>query len=114
MIRILAALLALPLAALGHTTLLNSSPKSGAELAQSPPAIELQFKDAVKLTAVTVTGADKSSRRLEFVTGQKPNSFLLAKPMLEPGSSEVKWTALSKDGHVVTGTLTFVVKPPKN
>jgi copper resistance protein C len=109
--RFLAILLYLPLAALAHTTLSSSSPKDGAELQESPPAIEIQFKDAAKLTAVTVTtDSDKNARRLESAAGEKPNTFIVAKPMLAAGINEVKWTALSKDGHVMSGKLRFIVK----
>jgi len=109
--RFLAILLCMPLAALAHTTLSTSTPKDGAELQESPPTIEIQFKDAAKLTAVTITNdADKNARRLEFAAGPKPNTFVVAKPMLAAGTNEVKWTALSKDGHVMSGKLHFTVK----
>lgn len=115
MIRKLAILLALPIAAFAHTTLLNSTPASGAELPQSPPAIELQFRDQARLTAVSVVGPDKASRRLEFAASDKPNGFRIQNPMLAAGRSEITWTGLSKDGHVITGKLNFVIKPaPKN
>jgi methionine-rich copper-binding protein CopC len=109
--RVLALLLVLPLTALAHTTLLSSVPKSGSELTESPATIELQFREAAKLTTVTVTGTDKHARKLQFALSDKPNTYIIAKPALTPGTSEVKWSALSRDGHVITGKLTFLVEP---
>jgi methionine-rich copper-binding protein CopC len=109
-----ATALALLLSTMGvwaHTTLTGSTPKDGSTLDQSPPAIEISFRDAVRLTSAVVIGADKQERRLEFVAGDKPNSFKLQQPKLGPGRNEVQWKALSKDGHVVAGSLVFTVKP---
>ena len=97
-----------------HTSLASSTPKSGAELAESPSVIEIRFADAAKLTSVVAVGTDKKERRLEFVAGDKPNSFNVTQPALTSGRNEVKWKALSKDGHVISGTLTFTVKPSKS
>ena len=31
-------------------------------------------------------------------------------PALQVGRNEIRWKGLSKDGHVISGTLVFVVK----
>lgn len=98
-------------ASLAHTALASSSPKANATLEQSPAAIEIQFRDPAKLTAVVVTGADTQSRKLEFAAGEKANIYVLPKPNLSAGRNEIKWTALSHDGHVIRGTLVFTIKP---
>ena len=96
-----------------HTGISKTTPKSGSELAQSPPTIEIEFHDSAKLTSLVVTGADKKERRLEFKASDKPNTFTVNAPKLEPGRNEIAWKALSSDGHVASGTLVFVVKPAK-
>lgn len=105
----LLALLA-PLLALAHTGVSSSTPKSGAELTESPPFIEIQFHEGAKLTSLVVVGADKQERKLTFIAGEKANTFRVNQPKLTAGQNEVQWKALSSDGHVATGKLTFTVK----
>jgi len=108
------AMIALVLASvpvIAHTTLASSSPPSNATIENSPPTIDIQFRDPAKLTAVVAIGADKSERRLEFAAGDKANSYVVQEPNLPAGRNEIKWTALSHDGHVIRGTLVFIVKP---
>ena len=95
-------------ALLAHSALSASNPKSGAVLSSSPPNIELKFKDEVRLTSVTV-----GDRKLTFSPANSSAVFTVAAPELPVGRSEVKWKALSKDGHVVQGTLVFTVQPVK-
>jgi methionine-rich copper-binding protein CopC len=37
-----------------HTSAVSTSPKTGAILEQSPPSIEITFKDPVRITSVVV------------------------------------------------------------
>jgi methionine-rich copper-binding protein CopC len=104
-------LLALPTPSPAHTEVSSTTPKSGAELAQSPPVIEIQFHDSAKLTSVVLVGVDKQERRLEFKPSEKPNTFNVPDPKLAVGRNEIHWKALSKDGHVASGSLVFIVKP---
>ena len=97
--------------AAAHSTLQSSAPPSGATLEQSPPAIEIRFHAAINLTAVVVVDASKAERKLEFTPHGSATTFQLPNPQLAPGHNEVKWTGLSKDGHVVTGTLVYEIKP---
>ncbi|HTE39347.1 MAG TPA: copper resistance protein CopC [Steroidobacteraceae bacterium] len=94
-----------------HTTLASSTPKGGSTLEQSPAVIEFAFHDAVRITSVVVMGEDKKERRLEFVAGDKPNSFKLPQPKLAIGHNDVQWKGMSKDGHVVSGSLAYTIKP---
>ena len=110
----LCALAVMPLATHAHTTLSDSSPKNNATLAQSPPTIEIQFRDPAKLTAVVAVGEDKAERKLGFAASDKPNSFAIAEPNLTRGRNEIKWTALSHDGHVIRGTLVFTIDAGDN
>lgn len=93
-----------------HTSLSGSTPKSGAELDESPPFIEITFRGEARLTSV-VAVADQNQRKLEFTPKTSAASFRIENPQLQPGRTEIQWKALSKDGHVVSGTLIFTVKP---
>jgi copper resistance protein C len=99
-----------PLVAWSHTSVSDSTPKSGSELTESPATIEISFHDGAKLTSLAVVGADKQERKLAFVASDKPNTFRVNDPKLAPGLNEIQWKALSKDGHVASGKLTYTIK----
>ncbi len=102
--------ISLPSLSLAHTELAHSAPASGAELAESPSSIEIQFKAAARLTSVVIVGANEQERRLEFKPSEKPNAFTVLNPNLELGRNEILWKALSKDGHVASGKLIYTLK----
>jgi copper resistance protein C len=107
------ALLALvsALAANAHTTMESSDPPNGAVLEQSPPTIEMRFKHPVQMTSIVVLEADKSERKLAFAPTAGAALITIDKPGLHAGRNEIRWKALSKDGHVIDGTLVYVIKP---
>ena len=97
--------------AAAHTTLQSSSPPSGAKLEQSPPLIEMKFHHPLNLTSVVVVDAGKAERKLEFTPHASATAFKVTNPQLGPGKNEVTWKGLSKDGHVVSGSLVFEIAP---
>jgi copper resistance protein C len=97
--------------AAAHTTVATSTPPNGATLEQSPPVIELRFHGPINLTSVVVIDSAKAERKIEFTPHASATVFQLPNPQLAPGKNEVKWKGLSKDGHVVEGSLAFEVKP---
>lgn len=97
--------------ALAHTTLRSSEPASGSALNESPPAISLTFRDPARLTSlVLVTAAGE--RSLAFTPSENALTFVAAKPALEPGRNEVRWKALSRDGHVIEGSIILILRSP--
>jgi copper resistance protein C len=105
------ALLSVPFAAGAHTALKGAKPADGAVLDSSPPSIEISFEHAVQMTSVSVVAEKAAERKLTFTPGTASTTFTVDKPALVAGHNEVHWKALSKDGHVVTGKLTYVIKP---
>jgi methionine-rich copper-binding protein CopC len=95
---------------LAHTTA-TTSPKSGAVLTQSPPAIEIKFEHDASLTSVAVIETGKPDRKLDFAPTATAKVFSVANPNLNAGRNEIHWKALSKDGHVVSGKLILVIDP---
>jgi methionine-rich copper-binding protein CopC len=96
--------------AAAHTTLESSSPPSGATLDESPAVIEMKFHHPLNLTSVVAVDAVKAERKLDFTPHSSAAVFQLTKPQLHPGKNEIIWKGLSKDGHVVTGTLVYEIK----
>jgi methionine-rich copper-binding protein CopC len=106
------ALLALVVAlgAGAHTTVEKTKPATDAPLDSSPPTIEIRFKHPVQMTSVVVLDAAKSERKLAFTPATSAALITISEPSLQVGRNEIRWKGLSKDGHVITGTLLFVVK----
>jgi copper resistance protein C len=99
------------LAASAHTTVEQAVPADGAVLEQSPPTIELKFKHAVRMTSVIVLDAAKAERKLAFEPTTRTQVVAIVSPNLDPGRNELRWKALSEDGHVISGSLSYVIKP---
>ncbi len=97
-------------AASAHTGVKSAKPPNEAVLDSSPPAIEIAFEHAVQMTSVVVTEADKSERKLAFAPTTGAALITIDKPGLHAGRNEIRWKALSRDGHVIDGTLVYVVK----
>ena len=107
------AIAAVPVsAAVAHTALKSSNPASGSVLTQSPPVLTLTFLQPTRLTSlvlVTSTG----ERRLPFKPGDSALTFSASNPALARGRNEIRWRALSQDGHVAEGSIILVLRAPK-
>jgi copper resistance protein C len=105
-------------AALGHSEVESSSPRSGATLARTPATVTLRYDDPIqRIRAITVRrngGPDlaTSSRisprdaRRVTVTLKRPG------PKKQNGTYRVRWRVTGVDGHTVTGVVAFRVKRP--
>jgi methionine-rich copper-binding protein CopC len=98
--------------ALAHTSATSTTPATGSVLDASPATIGITFKEAARLTSVVVHRDGQPERKLTFTPNGSATEFNIDDPALEPGKSEVRWTALSKDGHVVKGVIVLTVKGP--
>jgi len=103
-------LLTLMTTVFAHTSAIETSPKSGSILVRSPATIEITFAEAARLTSVVVAQAGKPERKLAFAPTHSATTFRIEDPALEPGRNEVRWIALSKDGHVVKGTIVLTIQ----
>ena len=116
MIRLTASFLACALIAMAptasaHSPLKTSMPESGATLDASPEVITLTFGDEVLLTSV-VKRVDGASTDLAYAPKAKAREFTVTAPDLATGENTLHWKALSPDGHVVEGDLTFTIATP--
>lgn len=109
---IVAAALAVPAAVQAHTALRTSNPASGSVLTQSPPVLTLTFLEPASLTSLTLVTA-AGERQLPFKPTGKALVFNAPKPGFVRGRNEVRWRALSRDGHVVEGSIIVVLRAPK-
>ena len=97
--------------ALAHSTMSKSVPAEGSTIKTGLAEITLGFTQSVRVMLVKVR-----NRRLkvDVKTDMKPAAKYAATysfPVepLGPGDHSVAWTAVAKDGHVMKGTLRFLV-----
>ncbi|VXD02021.1 conserved exported hypothetical protein [Oceanicaulis sp. 350] len=104
------ALVSFTAAAYAHAGLKSSSIEDGATLVTAPSGITFEFTAEVGLASVQLETAD--GRSLE--TGFSPDrSFAVEHtaplPELSEGAYVLEWRALARDGHVMTGEVSFSV-----
>lgn len=97
--------------ALAHSTIKNTVPVSGSVLPASPPEVVINFNEPASLTSIVVAEAGKPERKLAFMPSGSSTSFMVHNPNLAQGRNEIKWKALSKDGHPIEGSIIIVIKP---
>lgn len=105
------ALTAAAAPALAHSTIKDTFPKSGSVLLVSPEEIIINFNEPARMTSVVLAEAGMPERKLEFTPGSgSATTFKLPAPKLGSGRNEIKWKALSKDGHPISGSIIIVIR----
>jgi methionine-rich copper-binding protein CopC len=98
-------------AAYAHAQLLQASPAPGAQLVDSPAEIRLTFSEPLLAgSRITVYGQNFSPT-IELAPEIAGAELFAAVPPLEPGDYTVQWTAVSQDGHPLSGSYTFTLIP---
>jgi copper resistance protein C len=104
-----AALLASPASA--HSMLKGSIPKDGASVAPAKQ-VTLEFSQKVHLTAVKLAFRGKDVP-VKIAHGADAKRFVVPVKAEKPGSYQIRWSAMARDGHVMTGKLSFAVRQPQ-
>jgi copper transport protein len=110
----LAAALALPAVAAAHTGLRASAPASGDTVADTLGRVRLEFTqrlDAPGASLVLTCGGQPFAEgRLAEEPGSEGRAWVFQPPrLLPPGPCAAAWRAAALDGHVLRGTLAFIV-----
>jgi copper transport protein len=106
------AAFAFPAAARAHATLVRESPAFGDRLASSPRTVRLQFDQSVKILPNAVR-VFTSKGKVVSGTARSEDGYRVVRtpvPRLAKGAYTVRWSAISADGHVVSGVFTFGVR----
>jgi methionine-rich copper-binding protein CopC len=113
MVRMLCALVMMGLGALAlaHTHLVKSVPANGATISNSPPRFVLTFAEPAKLTTLSLQKDSEQAQKLAPLPTSASAEISVPAPPLKPGKYTLSWRALSSDGHVMPGTLSFTVGP---
>lgn len=103
--------------ALAHTDVESSTPRDGAVLARTPATATVTFGEPMqRVSRITVSrngqGNLVKSARLSprdasvaTVTLKRPG------PKKQPGTYRLRWEVVGADGHALTGTITYRVRP---
>jgi copper transport protein len=104
--------LAFPAVASAHATLEHTTPHFGTRLAASPRLVRLQFDQSVKAlpNAITVYTADGRVVSRSTRTSADKRTIAATVRHLGRGAYTVRWSAVSADGHVISGVFTFGVR----
>ncbi|MGC3980904.1 MAG: copper resistance protein CopC [Steroidobacteraceae bacterium] len=92
-----------------HSHLHSSNPADNSKLETAPKNLQLEFSEAVKLTALTVQKGDAAAQELSPLPAAAAKQISVAMPVLTAGSYIVKWRALSADNHVASGKFVFTL-----
>jgi methionine-rich copper-binding protein CopC len=108
---ILLVLTALPTAASAHDHLVSSTPNSGATLAALPKSVVLHFEEPPVAGYTKVSVVDAAGHAITKAAPVTSGSTVtLALPAsTATGRFTIVWSALSDDGHPVSGTIGFAV-----
>lgn len=96
-----------------HSHLQSSKPAEGSTVSTSPAAVELNFSEAVTLTALTLQKGDEKAQPLGTLSDKPTQKVSVNVPTLGPGKYVVSYRAVSDDNHVMNGTLHFTVSADK-
>lgn len=103
--------LVVPASASAHATLLRTSPANGAVLDSPPPAVRVEFDDAVRVAGgiAAVANATSESVLAGRATARGRTLTIPLRPHLRDGVYSVRWSIASDDGHREQGVLAFAV-----
>jgi methionine-rich copper-binding protein CopC len=112
---IVAALLALPSAALAHAMLDHAMPPVGSSQSAAPREVVLSFTEKLEPAFSTIevrseSGAAVSSGKAQ-VNAKQRTQLRVSLKALAPGTYKVIWRVLSVDTHRTQGDFTFKVGP---
>ena len=105
---------AFSLGLLAHSSLTASLPARGQLLEESPAQIELTFSEKVRLMQLELRGENDWTLDLDL-DGQPSSESQFEVPLreaIESGSYLLRWTIMSRDGHVMSGEIPFGLSMP--
>ena len=105
------ALLACGALAFAHTHLVKAVPADGSTVMVSPPKFILTFAEPAKLTVLSLQKDAEPARKIGPLPTTPSAEISIPAPQLVAGKYVLSWRAVSDDGHVMPGKLTFTVGP---
>ena len=105
------ALIACSALAFAHTHLVKAVPADGSTVKVSPPKFILTFAEPAKLTVLSLRKDAEPVKKIGPLPTTPSAEIAIPAPQLVAGKYVLSWRAVSDDGHVMPGKLTFTVGP---
>jgi len=94
-----------------HSEQSASVPAHGAQLAAPPEMIEIRFDDAMRIISVALTSASGDEYSVESLSGRAATETLQVNPPELPAGDYIfEWRGIARDGHAMSGELSFSVQ----
>ncbi len=108
---IMSCAVVLPVLAMAHAHLQQSSPASGTTLTAAPDQFVLVFSESALLTALSIQKqGDAHAVRIEPLPKAAGERFSIPAPKLAPGAYTLRYRNVAvDDNHVSSGEITFTV-----
>ena len=96
-----------------HLKLMRSAPAADAVLESSPDVLQLWFSEEplLPLSGVTLTGPGGPIKLEPLQAGGERSLVAKIGATLATGTYRLDWKAAGDDGHVISGTVPFSIKP---
>ncbi len=108
---ILLVSLSFSIPASAHTGLKESTPADESVVTVLPAKIDLVFTAAVKLIKLELMGVGHEMPTSFEVSNESKAAYSFETPGMHPGKFTVNWAVIGADGHTVTNSYSFEVKP---
>lgn len=109
-------MVAVPTSLQAHVGVVSSVPAENSVVDTQPGSFQIVFTRAVRVTSLEIVQlSDEVVEDLEFSpVRQFAMKVTGALPAHSPGQYEIRWRALSKDMHVMTGKIHFTINKPNS
>ena len=109
----LASLAFLPMPALAHAILVDSTPPVNGTVPPGHEAVTLRFNSRIdrERSRLTLIAPDKTQTRIP-VGPDGPPDVMTTQADLAPGAYTIRWQVLAIDGHITRGDVPFTVAAP--
>jgi methionine-rich copper-binding protein CopC len=95
-----------------HPVLIGAEPASGSVLSRTPARVHLAFSEPIEPAGAEVQLNTADGQTLFRGGNSRPSVLELRPESLGSALYEVRYEALGRDGHFVSGTYRFAVWPP--
>jgi copper resistance protein C len=98
-----------------HIKLTRSAPAADAVLESPPDVLQIWFSEEplLPLSGMTLTGPGGPIKLEPVRPGSERSLVAKVGVTLEPGAYRVAWKTGGDDGHVISGTVSFSIKPKR-
>lgn len=97
--------------AMAHTKVQSATLEDGGVYQTMPDVFDLVFAQKVGLATFSLKNSEGKAVVVDFTPPKSREvKFSIPMPELKSGFYEMTWRAVSKDGHIVKGSLSFTVQ----